>query len=157
MNLKIDFKDKDEMESDENVILFKFKEEFIMRNVTIPQLVDIDTAVIIYFKFLEIGSKEIRELFGNISKSRIYKLKKLVKARMKELNIPANGLHTVNTKVAFAAWGLDIKDLEKRSAKLKELGFAAKESFHIQLPDKLDYSKIESDLRQAEERSSKCR
>ncbi|MBQ9624572.1 MAG: hypothetical protein IJR47_00540 [Clostridia bacterium] len=119
-------------------------------NVTIPQLVDIETAIRIFYERLELSTQDIYELFGNISKSRMQKLKKLAKARMIELNIPAYGLHTVNTKVAFEAWGIDIKDLEQRRNKLKELGLGAKNSFRIQLPNLAEYYTIESDLRQAD-------
>ena len=86
---------------------------------------DIDTAVRIYYAFPEIGNKEIRELFGNICSSTISKYKKAVQDVQTKNNIVTAGLNTVDTETAFTVWGLDIKDLERRRKKLKELGLSA--------------------------------
>lgn len=89
-------------------------------NVRIPQPVSLQTAIRIYYENIEIGNREINELFG-VKGQTILKLKKVAKEKMDEDKIPNWNALKVNTKTAYQAWGLDINDLEKRYNKLKEL------------------------------------
>lgn len=91
-------------------------------NVRIPQVESIEKAIQIFYSRIEIGNKDVAELFGRIGTARITKLKKLAKEQMDEDNVPNWNAAYVNTKAAYKAWGLDIDDLEKRYAKLKKLG-----------------------------------
>lgn len=89
--------------------------------VSIPQPVDIGSAVRIYYAHLHLGNTEIKELFGKISSGRIVQLKNLAREVMAEENIMARDSYSVNTQAAYRAWGLDIKDLENRYSKLQAL------------------------------------
>ena len=90
--------------------------------MNIPQITDIDTAIRIYYRYPEIGTKEMIKLFNKNSKSTINRLKKLAKKRMIEENIYTYGMYKVNTECAYKSWGIDIQDLEKRRNKLQKLG-----------------------------------
>jgi hypothetical protein len=89
--------------------------------INIPQITDISTVIKTYYLFPEIGNKEIKLIFGNKSSATVSKLKKLAKKSMYENNVLTHGLYKVNTESAYRAWGIDIKDLEKRMKKLHEL------------------------------------
>jgi len=89
--------------------------------MNIPQITSIDAALQIYYNYSEIGNKELIELFGRISSATIAKLKRAVKDEMYKRDILSYGLYKVNTAVAFAVFGIDAVDLEKRRKKLKDL------------------------------------
>ena len=55
--------------------------------MNIPQIIDIDTAISIYYRYPEIGTKEITQLFRKRSKSTVNKLKKLARKNMIKNNI----------------------------------------------------------------------
>ena len=90
--------------------------------MNIPQITDIDTAIIIYYRYPEIGTKEITQLFKKHSKATVGRLKKLARKNMMENNIFTHGMYKINTVCAYTAWGLDVEDLEKRRNKLQKLG-----------------------------------
>ena len=89
--------------------------------MNIPTITSLENALMIYYKYSEIGNSEIAELFGKRSSATISKLKKIVKDEMIKKDIFSYGSNKINTKIAFIVWGLDVADLEKRSRKLKEL------------------------------------
>lgn len=91
----------------------------------VKQIKNIDTALRIYYQYSEIGNKEIRELFGNIGNSTISNYKEAVKQEQVKQNIKTSCLYTVNTRVAYKVWGIDVDDLEIRRKKLKNLGLSA--------------------------------
>lgn len=82
----------------------------------------IDAALRIYYSYPEIGNAEIRELFGNLGSSTIAKYKDAVKQEQMERNVKTMCLNTINTRVAYEVWGIDVDDLEKRRKALKRLG-----------------------------------
>ena len=88
--------------------------------VRVPAVPDIGFAIRLYYGNIEIRSKDIRALFGGIGGSRVTQLKKLAKARMDERGIPNFDASAVHTATAYESWGLNIKDLEYRYAKLKK-------------------------------------
>ncbi|MGN0107751.1 MAG: hypothetical protein ACI4A5_08650 [Hominilimicola sp.] len=83
---------------------------------------DIDTALRIYYTYPEIGNKEIKELFGVSNTRTLARYKKDVRQAQTERGVLTSQMHTVNTEVAYAVWGIDVIDLEKRRNKLRELG-----------------------------------
>ena len=89
--------------------------------INIPPVTSLDTALMIYYKYPEIGNKEIISLFGRRSSATISKLKRVVKDEMYKKGVFSYGSNKVNTSVAFSVWGLNITDMEKRMKKLKEL------------------------------------
>ena len=90
--------------------------------INIPEITSLDTAIQIYYRHTEIGTKEMTQLFTKKSKSRINRLKKLAHHQMIEDNIYTYGMYKLNTKSAYKAWRIDVEDLEKRRNKLIELG-----------------------------------
>ncbi len=91
--------------------------------VKVRRIADIDTTLRIYYENVEIGNKEIRELYGEqTSSSTLAKLKRVAKEEMVKRGILQEfASFCVDTVSAFAAWGIDIADLEKRRQKLIKL------------------------------------
>ena len=89
-------------------------------HVRIPQPTSLETAIRIYYTYIEIGNAEITALFG-VKGQTVLKLKKLAKEQMDVDGVPSWNTLKVNTKCAYQAWGLDIDDLENRYDKLKKL------------------------------------
>ena len=89
--------------------------------INIPSITSIETALKIYYEYSELGNKEITTLFGQRSSATVSKLKQIVKDEMCKKGIYSYGANKVNTEVAYAVWGINISDLEKRMKKLKEL------------------------------------
>ena len=88
----------------------------------VHQITDIKYAVQLYYSRIEIGSSEIGKLFNVTGSAAIAKKKKEAQALMKEKHIPACGCYSVNTEVAYEAWGLDISQLERRLKKIEQFG-----------------------------------
>ena len=89
--------------------------------VHIPQIADLATAIRIYYSRLELNNADIKELFPSACAGTVLKLKKKAQELMMENNVMPRGTYSVETKVAYRAWGFDIADLEKRHEKLKKL------------------------------------
>ena len=89
--------------------------------MNIPQITSIDEALRTYYSYAEIGNKEIIALFGRLSSATVSRLKNAVKSEMDNQGVMSYGLYKVSTTVAYAVWGIDIDDLEKRRKKLKDL------------------------------------
>ncbi len=88
---------------------------------------DIETALRIYYNYVEIGNAEMKELFvgvnGNVpAASTINKLKNQALELMAEKKVERHAAYKVNTEIAFEAWGIDVKNLEYRRNKLIKLG-----------------------------------
>lgn len=96
----------------------RYKGEVIM-----PKRVsfDAEAAYEIYLRYPEIGTAEIKRIFC-CGDSTAAKMKKPALAEMKTQGKETLFAHNVNTKCAFAAWKIDIADLERRVRKLKSLG-----------------------------------
>lgn len=94
--------------------------------VRIPKLLSIPVALEVYYKNNDIGNKEIRQLFGNISCTTIQRLKRLVIEKMEEKGVMRYNNYTVNTEVAYEVFGLDIDKLERKYAKMQKYGFIEK-------------------------------
>lgn len=81
---------------------------------------DVGTAVRIYYSCPELGTKEIMELFS-CSHATAAKLKAPARELQNERGILTFSKHTVNTRCAYEAWHIDIKEMEKSFAKLNKL------------------------------------
>ena len=88
----------------------------------VKPIVDIETALRIYYEHSEIDNNQIRELFGNIGSATQAKYKKAVKEEQATRGIKTMQMNAVNTEIAYDVWGIDVEDLEKRHKKLKSLG-----------------------------------
>jgi len=75
----------------------------------------------LYYKTLELDSKDISMLFGITSKSLIARKKNEARELMKEKNVKAWNHSSVNTVIAYDAWGIDIAEIEKRYRKSQVL------------------------------------
>ncbi len=82
---------------------------------------DIKTALQMYYTKPEIFTDDIVELFC-VGKSTAQKMKNEVRKVMAEKGVKVWLPHSVNTKVAYEMWGLNITDLEARLEKLQSLG-----------------------------------
>jgi len=89
--------------------------------MNIPSIQSIENALKIYYNHSELGNKEITALFGKRSSATIARLKQQVKYEMDKRDVFSYGANKVNTAVAFEVWGLDVRDLERRMKKMKEL------------------------------------
>ena len=90
--------------------------------VRVPQVVDIETAVVMYYNKLALRNDDIRALFGaNICRARICKLKEMARQVMYDENMMSLDDTSVRTEAAYKAWGLDIADLERRLHKLRKI------------------------------------
>ena len=93
-----------------------------MKNtMNIPSIKSIDNTLRLYYSHSELGNKEIIELFGKLSGATLARMKKVVSIKMGEQEVVSYGRNKVNTVIAYKAWGIDVKDLEMRLKKLKEL------------------------------------
>lgn len=89
--------------------------------VRIPQITDVKTAIRLFYERIEIGNKDILTLFGKMGENKVLRLKQVAKDQMHEDEVPSMNPVYVNTRAAYKAWGLDIKDLEDRYRHLKKL------------------------------------
>lgn len=89
--------------------------------VRIPQIVDIEVAIRLYYEKDRLYNKDIKTLFGNLSSSKIVDLKSLVKEKMLEQDIIIYDAMSVNTDIAYEVWGISIENLEARLKKLRQL------------------------------------
>lgn len=86
-----------------------------------PNIKNLDAAVRLYYEKFELGSKDIRLIFGTRSTATEARLKKVVREEMIKVGRKPWDEHCVPTDVAYKVWGLDIADLEKRRRKLMGL------------------------------------
>lgn len=89
-------------------------------NKRIPQIPNIKKAIYIYYAKIELATRDIKELFGCCSTS-ASRLKKIAMGYINEHGVVIWDAGRVNTKAAYEAWGLDIKDLEDRQKKLEKM------------------------------------
>jgi hypothetical protein len=93
-----------------------------MVNVRIPQIADLKTAVNLYHSKPMLFNDDVKELFPTVKgRATITKLKQKAREYMVEHDILSYNAQSVNTEAAYAAWGLDINDLENRLKKLEKL------------------------------------
>ena len=81
---------------------------------------DLRTCLKIYYTCPELGSEEIKELFG-VSDTSACIMKKSVRRQQIVENVMVLDKHCVNTELAFKVWGIDIEDIERRVKKLEKL------------------------------------
>ena len=87
---------------------------------------DLKTAIRLYYEKSELTSKDIMELFS-VSMSCAGNMKRRVRKVMTERNVSTYYPRTINTKVAYDVWGINIEECEKHYAKLIKLGFKPQE------------------------------
>ena len=73
---------------------------------------NLEMAMEMYYKNIELSSTDISELWGTKSTSTIAKLKKLDREQMAKDNILPWNAFDVNTECAYKALGMNIKELE---------------------------------------------
>lgn len=81
---------------------------------------DIETAVKMYYSKIEIGTKDIRELFG-VGATCATDMKKKVREEMAKRGVRNYYPNSIKTDIAFEVWGLDIEELERRLKALRRL------------------------------------
>ena len=78
------------------------------RSVSAPK---VEIAVMVYAKYSELGTEQIKELFGDISNSTVHKLKIRAREQMEKDGTAVFDKRSVDTDSAYKAWNLDIKAL----------------------------------------------
>lgn len=81
---------------------------------------NIETAVRLYYEKPEITNADIKKLFGT-GETQTIKIKRAVKEEMAKQGVKSWLPHSVNTRIAYQVWGIDIDDFEKRLRKLRAL------------------------------------
>ena len=81
---------------------------------------DIETAVRFYYEKPELTTKDIKELFG-VCDSKACVMKKKVKEEMIKSDVKSWLPYSINTRVAYKLWGIDIEDFESRLKKIRRL------------------------------------
>ena len=87
----------------------------------IPPITSIDVAIELYYSKRQLFNADIRKLFGNRCGKTVCNLKEEARKIMREKDTPSWNAVAVNTADAYEAWGLEIKDLERRYEKLEKL------------------------------------
>lgn len=82
---------------------------------------DIKTAIRIYYAKTEIGTSDIMELFS-VKKAKATRLKNEVREEMAKESVKSWLPFSINTKIAYKVWGIDIEDMKKRLKELQRLG-----------------------------------
>lgn len=103
--------------------------------IRVPAIVDVHTAVRVYWEYPELGNAQITELFGSRSPNTISRLKKAAWELMREEGAFVTNAARVPTDTAYRAWGLNIEDLEKREKRLRRYGMAERKQNHEQTAD----------------------
>ena len=89
--------------------------------MNIPPITSFENALHVYYANSEIGNKEIATLFGQRSSATLSRLKRIVRDEMRKRGVFSYSTNRVHTATAFEVWGIDVKDIEKRMKKIKEL------------------------------------
>lgn len=83
----------------------------IKPHINIPRIASIEAAVRIYNENLYLGTKQILQLFPGIGSARVAALKRIANAYTRAQNRIPYSAFDVLTKDAYAAWHLDIAEL----------------------------------------------
>lgn len=85
---------------------------------------DIKTAIRLYYAKTELETSDIMGLFG-VKESKATNLKKEVREEMAKEGIKSWLPYSINTKIAYKVWNIDIEDMKKRLKELQRLGMEA--------------------------------
>ena len=85
---------------------------------------DIKTALRLYYSCSELGTAEIKELFG-VGTTAATKYKRQIKEEMAKKGQRSFYPGAVNTETAFEVWGINVDLLEKKLKKLNSLKLEA--------------------------------
>lgn len=88
--------------------------------VQIPQVVDLRTAIRLYYEKNELSPKDVREIFG-CSAPTAAKLIRRGQEEMDRTKTPYWNRQNVNSECAFRSWGLDIERMERALTRLRKL------------------------------------
>lgn len=83
-------------------------------------LPSIEKAVFLYYAKPELENIDIKELFG-ASDSSVRRIKAPVLKAMAEQGIKSWAPYTINTRVAYEVWGINIPEYEERLKKLTQI------------------------------------
>lgn len=86
----------------------------------VPQVRDIREAVKLYYEKTELTTADIMGLFG-CKRTKAQRLKDMAREAQTERGVKVWDARAVNTKAAFPAWGLQIRDLEDSLGALQRL------------------------------------
>ena len=91
-----------------------------MTRVNVPPPVSVETALRVYYERRELRIGDIMELFG-CSRTRATALRKVALQEQAAAEEPLWDARAVNTKCAYKAWGIDVRELEDALGRLRRL------------------------------------
>lgn len=80
--------------------------------ISVPTNVNIDTAVTLYYSRTEIETKDIMEIFG-CGATKANQLRRMARDAQTKAGKPFYNARAVNVEIAYGAWGLDVKRMER--------------------------------------------
>lgn len=86
----------------------------------VPQVRDIREAVKLYYEKTELTTSDIMGLF-DCKRTKAQRLKAMAREAQAEKQIKVWDAQAVNTKTAFLAWGLQIREMEDRLGAMQRL------------------------------------
>ncbi len=91
-------------------------------SMNIPRIASVETAVRLYYTRITLCNDDIAELFPGVGNATVQRLKIRAREYAAERGKTQPNNRYVLTDSAYEAWGLDIKDLERRYNKATTLG-----------------------------------
>lgn len=88
--------------------------------MNVPPPVSVEAALRVYYERRELRIGDIMELFG-CSRTRASTLRKRALEEQAAADVPLWDTRAVNTKCAYKAWGIDIRELEDALGRLRRL------------------------------------
>ena len=88
--------------------------------VNVPSPVSLESALRLYYEKRELRISDIVSLFG-CSKTRATELRKRALEEQADADEPLWDTRAVNTKCAYRAWGIDVRELEDALGRLRRL------------------------------------
>lgn len=88
--------------------------------ISVPPISDLATALRLYYERTELTFGNIMDLFA-CSRSTATRLRKFALEQQAADGVPLWNARGVNTKCAYKAWGIDIRELEDNLGRLRRL------------------------------------
>lgn len=82
---------------------------------------DIAFILQLYYTHAELTNADIKALYGLTSEPAVRRLKKRAQEKMEEAGVSSWNRYTVDTNLAFEAWHIDVKELERKYLKKQQL------------------------------------
>lgn len=88
--------------------------------ISVPPVANLETALRLYYERIELTFPNIMELF-QCSRTTATRLRRIALEEQAAAEKPLWNARGVNTKCAYKAWGIDVRELEDNLGRLKRL------------------------------------